>query len=415
MPPTDAPRPCAVSRSRAARVLGALLVAGLVPAFALFATSSAWSPPVLLFALLAIALISYFSMVAIKAATFLDGEFIAVLLALAFVGPLPALCVWLVGECAFLALDRRRPEAHLANVCSYGWASLAGAFTLEALGGGPGTSGSGLPAFAALAVCGIVMLLVNFALTHGLVVFLVDRRPVRATIARDLVRPAPATLTMIALGVATAFLYVQIGLLALALFGALVLIPQALLPALLRPRPVSGMAHQEAVALYARAISHALKVDKRTRLVLEDAAFFVRAESDEARPPSELSSATTGHCLDLREAVLYHREHWDAPGGIPGAVAGELIPLASRILAVADAWAGLTAGGGVGLTHSQALAQLEGRAGLHFDPRVVSAVARLVEGERLGLSADTAYAPRLYRVQLPRFAMKLGAVAEEVS
>ena len=399
-----------VDRARAARLLGVLGVAGLVPAFALLAPASAWDQPALLGSLLAIALVSYFSMVAIKAATFLDAEFIAVLLALAFLGPLPALCVWVAGECAFLALDRRRPEAHLANVSSYGWAALAGSLVLTGLGSEPLTSGSGLDAYAALAACGIVMLLVNFTITHGLIVFLVDRRPVRATVARDLVRPAPATLLMILLGVGTAFLYAKIGVLALALFGALVVIPQAALPVLLRPRPVSELDHREAVGLYVRAICQVLAIDKDTRLVLEDASHFVRRVED-AATAGELSSANTGHCLGVREAVLFHREHWDAPGGSPGAVGGDMIPITSRILAVADAWAGLTAAGTSSLTHWQALTQLESRAGLHFDPRVVAAVAKLVTTEGLGLSGDTAYAPRIHRVRLPRIALRIAALA----
>jgi hypothetical protein len=255
---------------------------------------------------------------------------------------------------------------------------------------------------------------VNFSVTHGLIVFLVDRRPLRATVARDLVRPAPATLLMIALGVGTALLYTRVGVLALALFAALVAIPQVLLPVLLRPRPVSELAHGKAVALYASAISHVLKLDKATRLVLDDAARFVRRDAADHEPRIELSSDTTAHCLELREAVLYHREYWDAPGGTPGALGGEMIPLTSRILAVADAWAGLTAGGRAGLTHLQALAQLESRAGLHFDPSVVAAVTKLVESEGLGPSADTAYAPRLHRAPLPRFALKLGALAEQL-
>src|SRR2546422_200107 len=105
-----------ITRTHVARAFGLFLIAGLVPAFALIAPPSHWDQPALLLSLLAIALISYVSMVAIKSATFLDAEFIAVLLALAFLGPLPALCVWFVGESAFLALDRHRPEAHLANV-----------------------------------------------------------------------------------------------------------------------------------------------------------------------------------------------------------------------------------------------------------------------------------------------------------
>jgi hypothetical protein len=384
-----------------------LLVSALVPAFALIAPSSHWYQPAIFLALLGIALISYFSMIAIKAATFLDAEFIAVLLALAFLGPLPGLCVWLVAECAFLAFDRRRPEAHLANVSSYGWASLAGALTLAAFGAEPVASGSAPEAYVALVACGVVMLLVNFAITHGLVVFLVDRRPVGATVARDLVRPAPATLLMILLGALTAFLYTEIGVLALALFTVLVVIPQALLPVLLRPRPVCELGHREAVALYARLISHVLKLDKSTRLVLEDASRFVRRHEGDSQPLNELSSSATGHCLDLREAVLFHREHWDGPGGTPGAVGGEMIPLTSRILAVADAWAGLTARRSSALTHAQAVAQLEARAGLHFDPRVIAAVEEIVKSDQLGFSADTAYTPRLYRVRLPRLVLKL--------
>jgi HD-GYP domain-containing protein (c-di-GMP phosphodiesterase class II) len=135
--------------------------------------------------------------------------------------------------------------------------------------------------------------------------------------------------------------------------------------------------------------------------------------TDRPAATADLSSAATGHCLEVREAVLFHREHWDAPGGSPGAVGGDMIPLTSRILAVADAWAGLTAAGTSALTHWQALTQLESRAGLHFDPRVVAAVAKLVMTEGLGLSADTAYAPRVHRVRLPRLAMKIAALASQ--
>jgi hypothetical protein len=219
---------------------------------------------------------------------------------------------------------------------------------------------------------------------------------------------------MVLLGAATALLYMQIGVLALALFTLLVAIPQVVLPILLQPRPVSEMGHGEAVSLYVRAISSVLELDGRTRLVLEDASRFMRRRAEGSEPP-ELSSAGVGHVLDLREAVLFHREHWDGHGGTPGAVGGEMIPLTSRILAVADAWAGLTADRSPALTHSQALAQLEARAGLHFDPTVVTAVEKIIESERLGLSADAAYAPRLHSVRFPRLQLNLGASLEEAS
>jgi HD domain len=135
--------------------------------------------------------------------------------------------------------------------------------------------------------------------------------------------------------------------------------------------------HRETVALYARALAEVLELDARTCMVLDDAAQFCRREAHDCEPP-RLSYHSIRYCLDVRETVAYHREHWDGPDGVPGAVGGDMIPFTSRVLAVADAWAGLTARGSNELRHDQALVQLQSRAGLHFDPRVVAAVEALV-------------------------------------
>ena len=109
--------------------------------------------------------------------------------------------------------------------------------------------------------------------------------------------------------------------------------------------------------------------------------------------------------------MLFHREHWDGSGGTPGAVGGEMIPVASRVLAVADAWAGLTALKSPRLTHVQALNQLEQRAGLHFDPSVVLAARVMVHREFADLGEQSAYQPSIRRVRVPlalqRLAMRL--------
>src|SRR5206468_1931650 len=105
---------------------------------------------------------------------------------------------------------------------------------------------------------------------------------------------APATLLMIATGVVTAFLYTRVGVLALALFAALVVIPQVLLPILLRPRPVSALPYPQAVALYAGAIARTLKLDRTTRLVMKDASSFLR-KNRIGPADGELSRHTTGH------------------------------------------------------------------------------------------------------------------------
>jgi hypothetical protein len=352
-----------------------------------------------LLALAAIVLISLSGMVAIKHATFLDAEFVAVLLAVAFAGPLPAACIWLTAEAVYLLFDPHRIEAHLANVASYGWAVVAGASVLAALGPDRLTAGDGPAALAALAAAAIVMLLVNFGITRGIVAVILDRQRLEAVVRHELVRPAPATLAMIATGVATAFLYLHVGILALGLFAAIVVIPQIALPILLEPKPVSDLPYPRAVALYARVLGQALHVDDADKLVLQDASSHL---GETEITTSALSCDSPGHSLNVKEAVMYYRENWDAPGGVPGAVGGEMIPLTSRILAVADVWARLTAAGSPHLTHAQALSQLGSRAGLHFDPAVVAAVAKVVEAERLGLRGDAAYVPRLYRLPMPR-------------
>jgi HD domain len=404
--PTDG-----TGRLRSAYTASMLALIALVPAFLLLAPASHWDDPVTLIALGAIGLVSYGSMVWMRPVVFLDGEFVAVLLAIALLGPLPGLCVWLGSELAYFLLDRHRLEAHLANVASYGWATLAGGLTLSWLGT---SSFSGPLTYVALAIGAVVMLCVNFIVTRGIVAVILDGQFLRATIREELLRPAAATLTMVAIGVLTAFLYTRIGILALALFTVVVLVPQTVLPLLLRPRPMGELKPSQAAAKYAMALAQAMKLDRGQRLVLQDASTFLRDDPDVVSQ-GQLSSIDSGHCLEVKEAVLYVREHWDGPDGFPGAVGGEMIPLASRILAVSVAWARLTAAGSPGLSHSQALTQLESRAGLHFDPQVVAAVARIVENDRLGLASDTAYQPRIHRVRLPEPVARLGALVGEAA
>jgi hypothetical protein len=211
---------------------------------------------------------------------------------------------------------------------------------------------------------------------------------------------------MTAVGTATTFLYGEVGVLALASFTLAVFGPQLLLPMLLRPRPVAELDHTSAVRVYALAIADVLDLGYRKCQVLKDAAQFIRERPLVPRS-GDLSNQSDAHRLALVEAVLYYREHWDGRGGKPGAFGGELIPLTSRILAVADAWSGLTSKDSPQLSHSQAMHQLTSRAGMHFDPAIVAAAAQVVEDEQLGLPAKVAYQPKLHAIPLPRFAGRL--------
>ena len=386
------------------------MTAALAPSFVFSSWPAHWDDPVLLAALAAIALVSLWGLVAIKPSVFLDAEFVAVLLALGFLGPLPALCVWLVAEAVYFALSRKPIVAHLANVASYGWGVLAGALVFDLLGSGRLEAGSGFADYAALAAAAVAILCVNFAVARGLIGVILNREPVAAIVREELIRPAPATLLMIGVGVLTAFLYVHIGVLALALFSVAIVIPQYLVPVLLRPRPVRELPYPDVVALYAGGIAHVLGLEPSTRWVLEDASTFLDLKV--FRPvQGKLSSGEFEHWCAVQETLLFYREHWDAPGGVPGAVEGELIPLTSRILAVADVWARLTAAGTRELTHLQALSVLKSRSGYHFDPAVVGAVGEILASEELGRYGDSAFEPHLYHMPLPHLVAKVRAPA----
>jgi hypothetical protein len=77
-------------------------------------------------------------------------------------------------------------------------------------------------------------------------------------------------------------------------------------------------------------------------------------------------------------AIAHHHERWDGRG-YPAGLAHESIPLAARVIAVADAYDALTADRGSGpVPPEQALARLRERAGTHLDPGVVEALAAVL-------------------------------------
>ncbi|MCA1593251.1 MAG: HD domain-containing protein [Acidobacteria bacterium] len=101
---------------------------------------------------------------------------------------------------------------------------------------------------------------------------------------------------------------------------------------------------------------------------------------DLARHPviGEQEAARAGADRGVQLLVRWHHEWWNG-AGYPDALRGEQIPLAARILRVADAYAALTdarpfrpAG-----TEAEARKHLTLWAGLEFDPRVVRAFLSL--------------------------------------
>ena len=342
--------------------------------------------------LAAIASISYLGGVSVRSSALLDAGFVVALVALAF--------------------ERVRTEAFLANVASYGWAVLAGALVLDSLASVPLGPNPGIDAYLAVAAAGIVMLTVNFLIMRTILAVVRDGERLGGVLRQELLAHAPVTLAMVALGAVTVFGYQRSGLLALGVFAVIVTVPQLLLPLLARPRPVGDLEHTAAVRLYGDAIGRALGLSRKELAIVRDASTFMRERQLMPRT-GELGDMSDAHRLGIVEAVLFHREHWDSPDGKPGSVGGEMIPLSSRILAVADAWAGLTAKHSPGLSHAQVLNQLEERAGMHFDPQIVEAARSVVAEQRLGGLGAVAYQPRLGRISTASAAYRLMAPQPE--
>ncbi|MDQ6748090.1 MAG: response regulator [Candidatus Dormibacteraeota bacterium] len=85
--------------------------------------------------------------------------------------------------------------------------------------------------------------------------------------------------------------------------------------------------------------------------------------------------------LQLAEEIAhFHHEHWDGTGYSRG-LAGEAIPLSARIVAIADVYDSLTHERPYkrAWTKADAVAEITGGSGSHFDPDVVGAFMQIVD------------------------------------
>jgi HD-GYP domain-containing protein (c-di-GMP phosphodiesterase class II) len=110
--------------------------------------------------------------------------------------------------------------------------------------------------------------------------------------------------------------------------------------------------------------------------ILKKPGVLTAEEWEEMRRHSELGARILAHAnlADISGWVLAHHERMDGHG-YPHGLAGDAIPLESRILAVADAYEAMTADRAYrsAMTPHAAQAELRRAAGGQFDPMVVEA------------------------------------------
>ena len=114
-------------------------------------------------------------------------------------------------------------------------------------------------------------------------------------------------------------------------------------------------------------------------------------ERDHMRRHPEIGYAMIAQKFDRRvaEAILYHHERWDG-FGYPFGLAGEKIPLLSRIVLVADAFDAITSNRAyqAALPVDYAINEIVVNSGTQFDPAVAEAFLALAT--RGDLPAKTA-------------------------
>ena len=168
--------------------------------------------------------------------------------------------------------------------------------------------------------------------------------------------------------------------------------------------------HSERVALYATAIAvrMGLPIEYIERIAiagtLHDVGKIAVPDRVLLKPAcltDDEFSLVQAHCTegermvralgmrDIASWIRHHHERWDGTG-YPDGLAGERIPLPSRIVGVADAMDAMTTARAYrqALSLDQATVELQERAGKQFDPQVAGCLVELLDEGTLSLSEE---------------------------
>jgi hypothetical protein len=384
-----------LGRRRAGLTLHAALAAGLIPAELWLAPRSSWDAPVALLALAVMAVVVDRHDVPLPSGIRFDGLIAVSLITVALAGPIPALAVALTPMIVngVSGHERLLRAGNLANLAAYGWYTLAGSVLLQVAVDDPASPS----AVGWLVVAGVVMQLVNWAIGPAIYGPLWLGHPFRVFVDL-LVDTIGAGMVMIALAAGCVLLVGPIGVLALIVFAAIAVLPGSFLTYAARSRPVARLDHAVATKQYALALAMHLKRSRRDRRHL--ARVIAASQSQSATgDPIDYIRATAVALRPVTVDAQLSTEWWNG-NGTPIGLRGDAIPIAARILAVAETWSSLTARGSAQLGHHDVLERLKADAGKRFDPAIVRAAAAVVAQERVTSSAP-APAPDMHRLRVP--------------
>lgn len=119
-------------------------------------------------------------------------------------------------------------------------------------------------------------------------------------------------------------------------------------------------------------------LDKKTPLT--DSEWMMVKKHPEAG--YNILSSATEYGL-LAEYVISHHEHFDG-SGYPNGLQGEKIPIPARIISIADAYDAMISDRPYrkGMSHSEAIKEIETNAGSQFDPEIANVFINLMEDRK---------------------------------
>jgi putative nucleotidyltransferase with HDIG domain len=411
-------------------MLAAEAAAGLaaVAIAAADSSPSQWDKPWLVITLLGIAIASdTFAVIRGPRDVDISGAFLAIVLAMALVGPTGAVAVAVISAAIDGLRHRKSWMSQLNNVSTYAVFPLAGAFVLDrmadALGADIGSAGYAL----ALAVAFIVSLGVNFALVA------VHQRVIHGRSIGDQVKSAvvpflPSEALTAALAATVVSLYPTVGFAVVVLVTLVLLGFQYMLRELERSRLraerlraiqvdvlfslVRALSlrdqmtarHSAAVARYAKAIARAAGASPHEQRLVHTAGllhdigksifpdhvlFADGGLTDEqwliVRQHPEHGAALIAQIeefKDVAELVASHHERLDGRG-YPLGLAGEDVPWLSRMLSIADTYDVMTARDSYRepVSPEEAIAELRRVSGTQLDGDLVEIFVEVLARE----------------------------------
>src|SRR3954468_6851395 len=424
-----------MAQSRPTRLAIAIMVAGLalVAAVAFWrAPSAQWNLP-LFCILLGFSVFSDLTAISTTSKVKISGSFLALVLAMVFLGGTPAA---VIGVLTILAgWLRWRDAGHylLNNILTYATFPLVSGIAFHEIVDSGGVAESDASFYALIFAIFLVALAINFTMIASYSCYL-DRSSFFVKVRTALFPLLPSELAAALMAVGVAYLYVQLGLVGVAMFGVVLVPFQYLLGALLvsqqraeelelRSKQLAsfqvGMLsamlrtldlrdqmtarHSAAVARYSRAIAQRAGYPRQEEelvhiaALLHDIGKFILPDrilkanvplTDEdwmliKRHPQQ--GARVVSSLDgygpVAEIILAHHERIDG-NGYPRGLKGEEIPELARIISVADTYDVMTARDSyrTPMSSEDAIAELRRVAGKQLDAEFVEIFIELIEG-----------------------------------